>query len=282
MSGQMAVAVQNARLVAETQQARAEVEEQVRQTQAALAQVEEQARQTQAALAQAQAQYRLTQKLSDAGLLFTRAASLQDVVKIAVETLEIAEVNRAVLEVFNYNLENEVTGVDVLANWWNETGQKPTPVGTHYSTESLPLIGLFVTPTPIFIEDALYDARIDDTSMQVVQRLDIHAIAVLPLFIADRQIGVLLLEGEQPYKFTQDEARLFSAMAPQIATVLENRRQFERTRQQAERESALNLISQKIQGATTVEAVLQIAAREIGHVLGTPLTVAQLSMKDKE
>jgi K+-sensing histidine kinase KdpD len=64
--------------------------------------------------------------------------------------------------------------------------------------------------------------------------------------------------------------------------VLENRRQFERAQKQAERETTLNIISQKIQGATTVEAVLQIAARELGHALGAPRTIAQLSIKDKK
>ena len=51
---------------------------------------------------------------------------------------------------------------------------------------------------------------------------------------------------------------------------------------QAEREGLLNVISQKIQSATTVEAVLQIAARELGHALGAPMTIAQLSMKDRK
>ena len=62
--------------------------------------------------------------------------------------------------------------------------------------------------------------------------------------------------------------------------MLENRRQFERAQKQADRESTLNIISQKIQGATTVEAVLQIAARELGHALGAPMTIAQLGMKE--
>jgi K+-sensing histidine kinase KdpD len=71
-------------------------------------------------------------------------------------------------------------------------------------------------------------------------------------------------------------------LAPQIATVMENRRQYQEAQNKAERETTLNVISQKIQSATTVEAVLQIAARELGHALGAPMTVAQLSMKDKE
>jgi GAF domain-containing protein len=112
--------------------------------------------------------------------------------------------------------------------------------------------------------------------------LNVHAVAVLPLFLADRQIGVLLLESEEVHEFNRDEIRVFSAMGPLISTVLENRRQFERARQQAEREGLLNVISQKIQSATSVEAVLQIAARELGHALGAPITIAQLSMKDKK
>jgi GAF domain-containing protein len=116
--------------------------------------------------------------------------------------------------------------------------------------------------------------------MQLVERLNLHAVAVLPLHVGSQQLGVLMLEGDEPYNFTQEEMRLFVALGPQIATVLENRRQFERAQRQAERESMLNVINQKIQSATSVEAVLQIAARELGHALGAPMTIAQLSLKD--
>ncbi|MFZ5879264.1 MAG: PAS domain S-box protein [Chloroflexota bacterium] len=231
--------------------------------------------QTQSALAQ-------TEKLSEVGLLFNRAADLQELVKIAAEALAIPAINRAALETFTYNADNQVTGMDVIANWWSGEGNRPTAIGTHYTAEILPLLSLFLTPVANYIRDAFHDERVDEISMQIIQRLNVRAVAVLPLFLADRQLGVLLLESEQPYDFTQEDIRLFSAMGPQLSTVLENRRQFERAQKQAERESALNLISQKIQSATTVEAVLQIAARELGHVLGAPMTIAQLGMKEKK
>jgi K+-sensing histidine kinase KdpD len=116
--------------------------------------------------------------------------------------------------------------------------------------------------------------------LELVKRQNLRAVAVLPLNPGSHQIGALILEAEEVHNFSQDETRLFTALAPQIATVLENRRQFERAQKQAEREGRLNVISQKIQSATTVEAVLQIAARELGHALGAPLTIAQLGMKD--
>jgi len=231
--------------------------------------------QTQSALAQ-------TEKLSDAGLRFARAANLQELAKIAVETLGIPQINRAVLETFNYNSANELDSIDVAATWWSGTGHEPTAIGTRYTAEILPIMQLFVTPVSLFLNDAFNDKRVDNVTLEIVKQLNIHAIAVLPLYLGTRQTGVLLLESEEVYNFKEDETRLFSAMGSQIATVLENRRQFERAQQQAEREGMLNVISQKIQSATTVEAVLQIAARELGHALGAPMTIAQLSMKDKK
>jgi GAF domain-containing protein len=117
--------------------------------------------------------------------------------------------------------------------------------------------------------------------MELVNKLNLRAVAVLPLHAGSQQIGALILEAEEPHNFTPDETRLFASLAPQIATVMENRQQDERAQRQAEREAMLNAINQKIQSATSVEAVLQIAARELGHALGAPMTIAQLSMKDR-
>jgi GAF domain-containing protein len=231
--------------------------------------------QTQSALAQ-------TEKLSVASLRFAQSANLQELLTITHETLDIPVVNRMLLGVFNYSSANELESMDIVANWWNSSGHEPSEIGRHYTIETLNVLPLFMSPTPVFSNDTFHDERVNGASLELVTRQNIHSMAVLPLYLGGRQIGVLFLESEETHNFTQSDTRLFTAMAPQIATVLENRRQFERAQKQAERESTLNIISQKIQSATTVEAVLQIAARELGHALGAPMTIAQLSMKDKK
>jgi GAF domain-containing protein/HAMP domain-containing protein len=228
---------------------------------------------TQSALAQ-------SEKLFEASRRLTQATDLQELVRTAVEMLHIPVVNRASLGIFNYNATGELESMTDVANWWNGIGTEAAPIGMSYSAQSLKVLSIFLSDTPVFFNDTFHDERMGEAELQILKRMNIKSLAVLPLILGQHQIGVLRLLAEEPHTFTPEEIRLFSSLAPQIATVLDNRLQFERAQKQAERESMLNTISQKIQSATSVEAVLQIAARELGHALGAPLTIAQLGVKD--
>lgn len=102
----------------------------------------------------------------------------------------------------------------------------------------------------------------------------------IPLVVGDQLLGVLDVQSDQFNAFTEEDANIQTTLASQVATSMQNARTFAQAQKQAERESMLNVINQKIQSATSVDAVLQIAARELGHALGAPMTVAQLTMKD--
>ncbi|GAB4496504.1 MAG: hypothetical protein OHK003_01870 [Anaerolineales bacterium] len=102
----------------------------------------------------------------------------------------------------------------------------------------------------------------------------------VPLVVGDHLLGVLDVQSDRVNAFTEEDANIQTTLASQVATALQNAQSFAKAQMQAQRESTLNAISQKIQSATTVEAVLQIAARELGHALGAPMTIAQLSKKD--
>ena len=103
----------------------------------------------------------------------------------------------------------------------------------------------------------------------------------IPLLVGDRLLGVLDVQKDYINAFTDEDVSIQSTLASQVATALQNARSFAKAQQQADREATLNVIGQKIQSATTVESVLQIAARELGRALGAPLTIAQLGIKEK-
>jgi GAF domain-containing protein len=112
---------------------------------------------------------------------------------------------------------------------------------------------------------------------------DTRAEMAVPMAVAGKVIGVLDVQSETVGRFTQVDVSIKTTLASQIAIALQNARNFAQSKQQAERETAVNTITQRIQSATNVEAALQIAARELGHVLGKRQTLVSLdlaSLKD--
>jgi GAF domain-containing protein len=101
----------------------------------------------------------------------------------------------------------------------------------------------------------------------------------VPLLVGEQILGVLDVQSDRLNAFTDEDANIQMTLASQVAIALQNAYSFAQAQKQAEREALLNTINQKIQSATSVEAVLQIAARELGHALGAPMTIAQLSIK---
>jgi GAF domain-containing protein len=102
------------------------------------------------------------------------------------------------------------------------------------------------------------------------------------MIVGDKVLGVLDVQSELLNRFTEIDVNIKTTLAAQVAVALQNARTFEQAQNQAKRESMLNTIGQKIQSATSVESVLQIAARELGRALSAPLTVAQLGLGAKE
>lgn len=103
----------------------------------------------------------------------------------------------------------------------------------------------------------------------------------VPLVVGEQVLGVLDVQSDRIDAFTEEDANIQATLASQVATAMQNARSFAQAQRQAEREAMLNTIGQKIQSATTVEAVLQIAARELGRALSAPLTIAQLDVSRK-
>ncbi len=98
----------------------------------------------------------------------------------------------------------------------------------------------------------------------------------VPMIVGDQLLGVLDVQSERLNAFTEEDASIQTTLASQVATALQNARSFAQAQQQAERETAVNLITQKIQSTTSVEAALQMAARELGHALGMKSTLVTL------
>jgi PAS domain S-box-containing protein len=111
---------------------------------------------------------------------------------------------------------------------------------------------------------------------------DTHAEMAVPLLAGDQLLGVLDVQDATVDRFTEENINVLTTLASQVAVSLQNARSYIRAQQQAERESLINAISERIQSTTSVESALQVAVRELGRALGAQRTVIQLGLQQQE
>jgi GAF domain-containing protein/HAMP domain-containing protein len=105
---------------------------------------------------------------------------------------------------------------------------------------------------------------------------DTRSEIAVPIIAGERVLGVLDVQHNVAGGLGESDADLLQSVAGQVAIALQNTRLFAETRRKAAREARLNLITQRIQSATTVENALQIAVREVGQALGAAETSVRL------
>lgn len=95
-----------------------------------------------------------------------------------------------------------------------------------------------------------------------------NAFLGVPMIVGDEVVGAISIQN-MPNKppFTEADQRLLTTIAPTVGVAIQNARLFEQTQRRAERERLVNAITQKIQGAVTVESALQTAIHELGQAL---------------
>lgn len=105
---------------------------------------------------------------------------------------------------------------------------------------------------------------------------DTRSELAVPMIVGEKVIGVFDIQSDQVGHFTESDVNIQTTLASQVATSIQNVRSFEQSKSQADLESLVNAIGQKIQRATTVEDTLQTAIREVGLALGATRVSANI------
>ncbi len=100
--------------------------------------------------------------------------------------------------------------------------------------------------------------------------------AAIPISIGNQVLGVLDVQHNLVNGLTQEDVALLESLAGQVAISLRNARSYEQSRKQAELESLVNVIGQKIQRTSSVEDTLQTAVRELGTAIGASRVSASI------
>jgi GAF domain-containing protein len=117
------------------------------------------------------------------------------------------------------------------------------------------------------------DVRLADEANQTTPVL------TAPIEFRQTTIGTLELEDSNPNRtWSDDELALVQAITDQIAQTAENLRLYEETREQANYEKTVGEITRKLRSAPSLNALLEVAGRELGQRLGVPYTVLEMGI----
>jgi len=163
-----------------------------------------------------------TANLYETSRRINEANDLNEMLVAIADAGESSAVNRILLTSFEYNVLGQVDGIVVTANWFSGHGSPPPSVGLLLPLTMIPYQDLLFSSEPVFIDDVLHDNRLDFEAIASIQEAHVQAMAILPLWVGDRQLGVMLLNAEEIHNFTQSERRLYTSLAQQMAVAVEN------------------------------------------------------------
>ena len=109
-----------------------------------------------------------------------------------------------------------------------------------------------------------------------------HSAIVAPIKVEDIVIGTMEFHETDPdrgHQWSEQELAFVQAIASQVAQAAENLRLFDQTQERASRETTIREITDKLRAASSLDALLETAARELSDRLDIPHTVVEVGIE---
>jgi len=107
---------------------------------------------------------------------------------------------------------------------------------------------------------------------------DTQSEVAVPIASGENVLGVLDVQENRKSGFSAQAVELLQAIANQTAIAVQNTRLYNMAQRKAENETRASQISQKIQSATTIESVLQVALRDLSEALNVRHASIQIGL----
>jgi len=186
------------------------------------------------------------------------ANTFDEMIEAITLGFRIPTIKRGKLAIFARDAADNITGVDVVGSWPSLDLNLDQEIG--YTDPSYRKF--FAIQTPLFL-DSIEQAEVPISIQADLRSRSVQTLAVLPLWTSKRQLGVLVLEGDEAYNFTNREIRSLPPLVDQMATSVENRQLFEQTEEVLAETELLYKISSGIAQAANLDDLAMMVSQTV-------------------
>ncbi len=206
-------------------------------------------------LVQIQSSLEETENLYSASHSLALATTLPEMVAAVMKSVDVSDLNRGILVLFEETPGAELPKMSVAANFYSGMGTPPPPVGTDYLPELYSSI--FLGPDPIFFDD-VSRSNMSTQLINVLTNQNIRSMGILPLLAGNTHMGVMLVCSTIQHTFSLQETRTVPPLADQLSTAIQNMRLFEQTQEALAETNLLYKVSSGIANAQSLDEYLKI------------------------
>ncbi len=183
--------------------------------------------QIQSSLEETSILYQASRALSD-------ASTPDEILNVVVGHL----LNRPVTQVFlallsTENWDNPRATAQVVATWQSEDAPGIDLTGINLVADQYPAWRLLASPNVLTIDDVANSDELDVMERIGVESLEVASLSVLPLRIAGRAIGAIVIGGREAYRHTERDGRIYRSLAEQASLRMEATRLLTQTERRA-------------------------------------------------
>jgi PAS domain S-box-containing protein len=160
----------------------------------------------------------------------------------------------------------------------------PEALSPRYPLRTFPSAARLLRPdAPTLITDVEADPDLDDSVRELYsRRFRARSTIFVPLTVGGRWIGYINGIYGKRTEFLEAPVRRLMTLAGQAAVVVQNLRQLQEIEARARREAVIREIGAKVSSSMDMKTVLQTTVRELSHALGASQAIIRMGTQPEE
>ncbi len=169
-----------------------------------------------------------------------------------------------------------------LGKGWRSDERPMQPEGMRLTLADYPLSSLLASQETVVIKDVENDSSVNPPLLTLLRDgLGVMSCTLVPISTAEEWLGVLFVGFRETDGVRDVMVRGCETLAGQAAVALESMRLLEETQRRAERERLIAEVTRSFRETLDVETVLQTAAREIGERLNLSELIVRVGVDEQ-